>query len=222
MASTSFMDYNSGSQYLASEYYNYNQNHNQYNPNVYNMTGMNMGMEQIYDDHLSDGLKSPDSSICSGYSPKSSNYYSDSYKTELISSPVSNSTNSIVSMDQVKYSPVPDFYTTYDLPTIQVLQKPSPVPSTSTTASASSTVKALKKIKNNGPKVAQDVMKKRRLAANARERRRMNNLNDAYEKLRDVLPNFGPDKKLSKFETLQMAQTYMNELKEILNMSCRE
>lgn len=226
MASTSFMDYNSGS-YLASEYYNYNHNpnHNQYNPNVYNMTGMNMGVEQIYDDHLSDGLKSPDSSICSSYSPKSSNYYSDSYKTELISSPVSNSTNSIVSMDQMKYSPVPDFYTTYDSPTAQVFEKPSPVPSTSTTASATSSstsAKALKKIKNNGPKATQDVMKKRRLAANARERRRMNNLNDAYEKLRDVLPNFGPDKKLSKFETLQMAQTYMHELKEILNMSCRE
>lgn len=60
------------------------------------------------------------------------------------------------------------------------------------------------------------VMKKRRLAANARERRRMNSLNDAYEKLRDVLPNFGPDKKLSKYETLQMAQTYMNTLKELL------
>lgn len=223
MASTSFMDYNSGN-YLTSEYYNYNhnQNHMQYNPNVYNMAGMNIGMEQMYDDHLSDGLKSPDSSICSSYSPKSSNYYSDSYKTELISSPVSNSTNSIVSMDQMKYSPVPDFYTTYDLPATQVLQKPSPVP-TSTTALATSTstsVKSMKKTKNNGPKTTQDVMKKRRLAANARERRRMNNLNDAYEKLRDVLPNFGPDKKLSKFETLQMAQTYMSELKEILNMPC--
>lgn len=61
-------------------------------------------------------------------------------------------------------------------------------------------------------------MRKRRLAANARERRRMDSLNKAYENLRDVLPNFGPDKKLSKYETLQMAQTYMNELKEILKM----
>ncbi|KAK4873280.1 hypothetical protein RN001_015309 [Aquatica leii] len=52
-----------------------------------------------------------------------------------------------------------------------------------------------------------DVMKKRRLAANARERRRMNSLNDAFDRLRDVVPSLGNDRKLSKFETLQMAQT---------------
>ncbi|KAJ8668878.1 hypothetical protein QAD02_000137 [Eretmocerus hayati] len=60
------------------------------------------------------------------------------------------------------------------------------------------------------------VLKRRRLAANARERRRMNGLNDAFDKLRDVVPSLGADHKLSKFETLQMAQTYINALAELL------
>jgi hypothetical protein len=61
-----------------------------------------------------------------------------------------------------------------------------------------------------------EVMKKRRLAANARERRRMNSLNDAFDRLRDVVPSLGNDRKLSKFETLQMAQTYIAALYELL------
>ena len=35
------------------------------------------------------------------------------------------------------------------------------------------------------------VLRKRRVAANARERRRMNGLNDAFERLREVIPNLG-------------------------------
>ena len=47
------------------------------------------------------------------------------------------------------------------------------------------------------------VLRRRRVAANARERRRMNGLNDAFERLREVIPNLRSDHKLSKFETLQ-------------------
>lgn len=64
---------------------------------------------------------------------------------------------------------------------------------------------------------APEIMKRRRLAANARERRRMNSLNDAFDKLRDVVPSLGNDRKLSKFETLQMAQTYISALNELLS-----
>lgn len=60
------------------------------------------------------------------------------------------------------------------------------------------------------------VMKKRRLAANARERRRMQNLNKAFDRLRTVLPSLGNDRQLSKYETLQMAQTYINALYDLL------
>ncbi|XP_037510380.1 basic helix-loop-helix transcription factor amos [Rhipicephalus sanguineus] len=62
----------------------------------------------------------------------------------------------------------------------------------------------------------QVVLKKRRLAANARERRRMHSLNVAFDRLREVVPSLGNDRKLSKFETLQMAQSYINALSELL------
>lgn len=70
--------------------------------------------------------------------------------------------------------------------------------------------------KNSQPQAGVEVMKKRRLAANARERRRMNSLNDAFDRLRDVVPSLGNDRKLSKYETLQMAQTYIAALHELL------
>lgn len=72
----------------------------------------------------------------------------------------------------------------------------------------------MQKMKNSAPGI--EVLRKRRLAANARERRRMNSLNDAFDRLRDVVPSLGNDRKLSKFETLQMAQTYIAALYELL------
>ncbi|XP_030766207.1 basic helix-loop-helix transcription factor amos-like [Sitophilus oryzae] len=73
-----------------------------------------------------------------------------------------------------------------------------------------------KKTVNSAAPVGVEVMKKRRLAANARERRKMNSLNDAFDRLRDVVPSLENDRKLSKFETLQMAQTYIAALHELL------
>ncbi|CAJ1081369.1 protein atonal homolog 1 [Xyrichtys novacula] len=58
--------------------------------------------------------------------------------------------------------------------------------------------------------------RRRRLAANARERRRMLGLNIAFDRLRSVIPNLESDKKLSKSETLQMAQIYISTLSELL------
>ncbi|KAK7083575.1 hypothetical protein SK128_008088 [Halocaridina rubra] len=73
------------------------------------------------------------------------------------------------------------------------------------------------KCRRKAPKiVGREVIKKRRLAANARERRRMNGLNDAFDKLREHIPALSGDQKLSKFETLQMAQTYISALVELL------
>lgn len=74
------------------------------------------------------------------------------------------------------------------------------------------------KCRSKPPKpVGRDVLRKRRLAANARERRRMNGLNDAFDRLREVIPALSGDQKLSKFETLQMAQTYIAALVELLH-----
>ena len=65
-------------------------------------------------------------------------------------------------------------------------------------------------------KLPEQVTKKRRLAANARERRRMDLLNKGFDRLRQVLPGLGPQHQLSKYETLQMAQSYINELDQLL------
>ncbi|CAM1298861.1 ato (predicted) [Pycnogonum litorale] len=60
------------------------------------------------------------------------------------------------------------------------------------------------------------VVARRRNAANSRERRRMDSLNQAFDKLRRVVPSIGNDRKLSKYETLQMAQSYISALSELL------
>lgn len=57
---------------------------------------------------------------------------------------------------------------------------------------------------------------RRRMAANARERKRMQGLNTAFDCLRKVVPQWGEDKKLSKYETLQMALSYIMALNRIL------
>lgn len=59
--------------------------------------------------------------------------------------------------------------------------------------------------------------KHRRVAANARERRRMHGLNKAFDELRSVIPSMENEKKLSKYDTLQMAQIYITELSELLS-----
>ncbi|XP_015123187.1 protein atonal homolog 8 [Diachasma alloeum] len=67
-----------------------------------------------------------------------------------------------------------------------------------------------------GKYVSSIVVRKRRLAANARERRRMQNLNKAFDRLRAYLPSLGNDRQLSKYETLQMAQSYITALYDLL------
>lgn len=70
--------------------------------------------------------------------------------------------------------------------------------------------------KRRGRATSTAVLRRRRLAANARERRRMQNLNKAFDRLRGHLPSLGADRQLSKYETLQMAQTYIAALYELL------
>ena len=72
------------------------------------------------------------------------------------------------------------------------------------------------KFKKKEPEISDSVMKKRRLAANARERRRMDLLNQGFDRLRTVLPGLDSETQLSKYETLQMAQEYINQLSQLL------
>ncbi|GMT31297.1 hypothetical protein PFISCL1PPCAC_22594, partial [Pristionchus fissidentatus] len=60
------------------------------------------------------------------------------------------------------------------------------------------------------------VLRHRRCAANERERKRMTTLNVAYDRLRTVLPEYDTGRRLSKFDTLRMAQEYIAHLNKIL------
>lgn len=60
-----------------------------------------------------------------------------------------------------------------------------------------------------------------RQAANMRERRRMQSINDAFEHLRDQLPTLPYEKKISKVDTLKMAIGYINFLTDLLNNDTR-
>jgi len=55
-----------------------------------------------------------------------------------------------------------------------------------------------------------------RRAANIRERRRMFNLNEAFDKLRRKVPTFAYEKRLSRIETLKLAITYIAFMDEVL------
>lgn len=70
--------------------------------------------------------------------------------------------------------------------------------------------------KINLRKIAQETKVKRRKVANAREKRRMAKLNEAFDKLRKFLPTSDENRPLSKYETLLMAQTYIIELSKIM------
>lgn len=66
---------------------------------------------------------------------------------------------------------------------------------------------------------AQRLQKSRRLKANNRERNRMHTLNAALDALRDVLPTFPEDAKLTKIETLRFAHNYIWALTETLRLA---
>ena len=71
--------------------------------------------------------------------------------------------------------------------------------------------------KTESQDLPETVMKQRRLRANARERKRMDLLNQGFDRLRGVLPGLGAETQLSKYETLQMAQEYINQLTTLLD-----
>ena len=56
-----------------------------------------------------------------------------------------------------------------------------------------------------------------RLAANIRERRRMCNLNNAFDRLRRRVPAFPHEKRLSRIQTLRLAITYISFMTEIVS-----
>ncbi|NXY14800.1 FER3L protein, partial [Atrichornis clamosus] len=61
-----------------------------------------------------------------------------------------------------------------------------------------------------------------RQAANIRERKRMFNLNEAFDKLRKKVPTFAYEKRLSRIETLRLAIVYISFMTELLDGCSRQ
>lgn len=66
------------------------------------------------------------------------------------------------------------------------------------------------------PKRKRHITTDQRKAANIRERRRMSNLNDAFELLRKLVPTFTYERKPSRVETIRLAAKYIKCLIDIL------
>ncbi len=78
------------------------------------------------------------------------------------------------------------------------------------------------KFDENGQKQHSGVhLTHQRQAANMRERRRMQSINDAFESLRIQLPTLPYEKKISKVDTLKMAIAYIKFLTDLLNKDTR-
>lgn len=56
----------------------------------------------------------------------------------------------------------------------------------------------------------------RRLESNNRERRRMHELNAAFQELREVIPHVHQSRKLSKIETLSLSKNYIMALTNVI------
>lgn len=68
------------------------------------------------------------------------------------------------------------------------------------------------------PSLVIKLKRNRRIKANDRERNRMHMLNSALEKLREVLPSFNDNGKMTKIETLRFAHNYIWALSETVKM----
>jgi len=59
--------------------------------------------------------------------------------------------------------------------------------------------------------------KARRVESNNRERRRMHELNHAFQDLREVIPHVHQSRKLSKIETLSLSKNYIMALTNVIS-----
>ena len=64
-----------------------------------------------------------------------------------------------------------------------------------------------------------DQKKEKRVSANRRERSRMHTVNEAFDSLRELVPTYPSNRKLSKIETLRLACSYIEDLAKLLHES---
>ena len=62
----------------------------------------------------------------------------------------------------------------------------------------------------------ENVKHERRKRATVRERRRMHQLNDAFDRLRSYIPTYPSSEKTSKIQTLKLAIEYIRDLADLL------
>ena len=91
---------------------------------------------------------------------------------------------------------------------------------TPTYCSAPSSHEEKKKRKRRGPRLT-GVSKQRRLA-NARERKRVQTLNDKIEALKNLLPISQHDRRLTKTDVIWLAAEYIGELMEMLSKADKD
>ncbi|XP_077014006.1 fer3-like protein [Tamandua tetradactyla] len=72
------------------------------------------------------------------------------------------------------------------------------------------------------PKRKRVITSAQRQAANVRERKRMFNLNEAFDQLRRKVPTFAYEKRLSRIETLRLAIVYISFMTELLESCGKE
>lgn len=58
--------------------------------------------------------------------------------------------------------------------------------------------------------------RQKRMAANSRERKRMHTVNSAFDQLRELVPTYPSNRKLSKIDTLRLACTYISDLTALI------
>lgn len=71
----------------------------------------------------------------------------------------------------------------------------------------------------DGEELTSEQKKIRRMQANKRERKRMHTVNEAFDDLRDLVPTYPSNRKLSKIETLRLACAYIQDLAKLLTES---
>ena len=101
-------------------------------------------------------------------------------------------------------------------PSTTFLHTPSSASSTDSSFFTQSPPGSATSRKSKLPKIPPlEILQQRRLAANARERKRANKINFAFNRLRRVLPGF-TDREISKFEAIQLARDYIHQLSSLL------
>ncbi|CAI4227168.1 unnamed protein product [Auanema sp. JU1783] len=102
-------------------------------------------------------------------------------------------------------------------PSFYTYNYPASCPSQSIPAPEMKREKRRYRCRKRSPATIERARVVRRDKANARERRRMNSLNDALEHLRTILPQLPDEPKMTKIETLRVAQGYIRYLSSILS-----